>query len=298
MKIFVTGATGFIGSAVVRELIARGHSVIGLARTDAGAEALARAGVAVQRGDLKDPDGLAAAARASDGVIHTAFIHDFSNIEASGEIDRVAIETTGAALAGSDRPFIIASGTAHVGFGRVVTENDMPGPEVTVRHRIPQEELMLVLATRGVRAMIMRLPPTVHGDGDHQFVPAIIAVARKHGVSAYIGDGANRWPAVHRLDAANVFALAVEKGSAGARYHAVADEGVPMRDIAGVIGKRLGIPVVSKSGEQAAAHFEWLARFVALDCPASSQQTRRQLGWSPVHPGLIPDLETGSYFAT
>ncbi|HKD42044.1 MAG TPA: SDR family oxidoreductase [Myxococcaceae bacterium] len=298
MRVFVTGATGFIGSAIVPELIAAGHRVLGLARSDAAAKSLTAAGAEVHRGALEDLDSLRRAAAASDGVIHTAFIHDFSKIAASGETDRIAIETLGAALAESGRPLVVTSGTAHLAPGRLATEQDAPDPRGVVKHRIASEKAALAMASRGVRVSLVRLPPSVHGDGDHAFVPTLIGIARAKGVSAYIGEGLNRWPAVHRLDAAHLFRLALEKGSTGATFHGVADEGVPTRDIADVIGRRLKVPVVSKSREEAADHFAWLARFFALDVPASNVRTQEQLGWRPRQPGLIADLERGRYFET
>jgi len=298
MRVFVTGATGFIGSAIVQELIIAGHRVLGLARSNAAAKSLAAGGAEVHRGALEDLDSLKRGAAASDGVIHTAFIHDFSNIAASGETDRAAVEALGAALAGSGRPLVVTSGTAHLAPGRLATEEDAPGPGAAVKHRIASEETTLAMASHGVRAVLVRLPPSVHGDGDHAFVPALIGIAREKGVSAYIGDGRNRWPAVHRLDAAHLFRLALEKGSAGATFHGVADEGVPTRDIADAIGRRLKVPVVSKSREEAAGHFAWLARFFALDVPASGTRTQERLGWRPRQPGLIADLERGRYFET
>ena len=229
-------------------------------------------------------------------MIHTAFIHDFSNIAAAGETDRLAIEALGGALAGSSRPLVVTSAIGLLAPGRIGTEDDAPDSHSGAAHRLASEAAALALASRGVRATLVRLPPSVHGDGDHAFVPALIAVARAKGVSAYPGEGRNRWPAVHRLDAAHLFRLALEKGPAGARFHGVADEGVPTRDIAEVIGRRLGVPVVSKSLDESAAHFGWLARFFALDVPASSARTRQQLGWSPRQAGLLPDLEQGRYF--
>ena len=296
MRVFVTGATGFIGSAIVQELIRAGHEVLGLARSDPAARLLAAAGAEPHRGALDDHDSLKRGAAASDGVIHTAFIHDFSNLTAAGETDRLAIEAIGAALAGSGRPFVVTSGIGVLADGRVGTEDDAPDPGSPVAHRLAAERAALALASRGVRASLVRLPPSVHGDGDHGFVPVLIQIAREKGVSAYLGDGSNRWPAVHRLDAADLYRLALEKGPAGATFLGVADEGVPTREIAEVIGRHLNVPVVSKPSEQAAAHFAWLAGFFAFDLPASSTKTRERLGWRPHQPGLIADLERGRYF--
>jgi len=229
-------------------------------------------------------------------VIHAGFIHDFSRFKEVSEVDRRAIETFGAAFAGSDRPIVIASGTALVSPGRLATEESVSTLTAADFPRVASEEAATSMATRGVRAALMRLSPSVHGDGDHGFVPTLINIAREKGVSAYIGDGRNRWNAVHRLDAARLFRLALEKATAGAKYHAVAEEGIAFRDIAEVIGRRLNIPVVSKSPEEAANHFGWIGAFAGIDCPASSKLTQERLGWRPAHPTLLTDLERGSYF--
>ena len=295
MRVFLTGATGFIGEAVARELKAAGHEVLGLARGDAAAETLARSGIEAHRGDLADVESLAAAARACDGVIHTAFIHDFSDYAAAGETDRRAVEALGEALVGSGRPLVITTGTAVVTPGRLATEADAGDPGAPASPRVASEEAVLAMAARGVRASVVRLPQ-VHGAGDHGFVPALIEIARRTGVSAFIGDGANRWPSVHRLDAARLFRLALEKAPPGARLHCVAEEGVSLRAIAGAIGAGLGVPVRSIGAEEAGAHFGWLGHFAAIDNPASSALTRAMVGWHPREPELLADLRDGGYF--
>jgi nucleoside-diphosphate-sugar epimerase len=298
MRVFVTGASGFVGSAILPELIAAGHEVVGLARSDTSADAIAAAGAEVHRGSLADLDSLRAGAAGADGVIHTAFIHDdFSDMEGAGRADLAAIEALGSALEGSGRPLVVTSGTGLLAPGRVATEDDMPGPEMPVRHRIASDELTLALADRGVRTALVRLPPSVHGEGDHGFVPIAIAAARRTGVSAYIGDGANRWPAVHRFDAARLFRLGLESAPAGSILHAVGDEGVPVREIAAVIGRHLELPVRSISAAEAGDHFGFLGGFLAADVPASSALTRTRFDWEPEQPGLIEDLEQGHYFA-
>jgi nucleoside-diphosphate-sugar epimerase len=296
MRVFVTGATGFIGSAIVQELSNAGHQVLGLARSEAAAKSLADAGAKVHRGDLQDLDSLRSGATAADGVIHTGFIHDFSRFKEVSEVDRRAIEALGAALAGSDRPLIVTSGTGLVAPGRLATEEDAGTLSSRDFPRVASEEAARAVAERGVRISLVRLAPSVHGEGDHGFVPTLIGIARDKGVAAYSGAGLNRWAAVHRLDAAHLFRLALEKAAAGARYHGVAEEAIAFRDIAAVIGKHLSIPLVAKSPEEAADHFGWFAHFAALDCPASSRLTRERLGWCPLQPSLLTDLERGSYF--
>jgi nucleoside-diphosphate-sugar epimerase len=292
MRIFVTGATGFIGSAIVSELIGAGHRVLGLARSDAAASSLTGAGADVQRGSLEDLESLRKGASAADAVIHAGFIHDFANYAAAAETDRRAIETIGTVLAGSDRPFIVTSGTALTAPGRVATEMDVANSNFPRK----SEEAAASAAAGGARVSVLRLPPSVHGVGDHGFVPLLIRLAREKGVSAYVGQGLNRWPAVHRLDAARLYRLALEKSPRAPRYHAVADGGVPFREIAQVIGRRLNIPVVSKSPEEASDHFGWFAHFAGLDCPASSAQTQEELGWRPTQVSLIPDIDRPCYF--
>ena len=287
MRVFVTGATGFIGSAIVQELLAAGHRVLGLARSDAGARSLASAGVEVHRGSLEDLDSLKRGAAEVDGVIHTAFSHDFSDFAANARADKLAIEAMTATLAGSGKPFVVTSGALGL-----ATEEDSPS------HAFPRksEEAGLSAAAQGVRAMVLRLSPSVHGDGDHGFVPALIKAAREKGFAMYVGEGKNVWPAVHRLDAAKLYRLALERGTSGARFHGVADQGIPIRDIAEIIGRHLSVPAVSKTPEEAAEHLGFIGQVLGMGGMSSSALTQERLGWRPTQPGLIQDLEHGRYF--
>jgi len=295
MRVFVTGASGFIGRAVIAELCGAGHRVVGLARSQAAAAKVEAAGAEVHGGSLDDLASLRAGAAAADGVIHLAFDHDFSSSrEAAARADTRAIETMGEVYAGSNRPLVIASGLLGIAPGRVVTEADAApsgwgrgASEVAVR----------ALARRGVRTAAVRLPPSVHGRGDYGFVPLLIGAARQHGHAAYVGDGSNRWPAVHRLDAARLFRLALEHAAAGSILHAVGDGGIPVRDIAAAIGRGLGVGVVSKTPAEAGPYYGFLATLIALDTPAACDRTREQLDWHPTEPGLLADLAGDDYFA-
>lgn len=294
MRVFVTGASGWIGSAVVPELLAAGHDVLGLARSDAAAASLAALGVDVHRGGLDDPDSLRAGAAAADGVVHLAYNHDFANMADAARTDREAIQALGSALVGTGGPLVFASGVLGLASGRIATERDEPDP--AVHPRVANGQLAMSFASQGVRTSSVRFAPTVHGAGDHGFIAVLVNIARDKGVSAYIDDGNNRWPAVHRLDAAKLVRLAVEDAPTGSALHAVAEEGVPTRAIAETIGRQLGVPIVSIPATQAGEHFGWIGMFWAIDSTASNDLTRELLGWKPTEVGLIDDLEQGHYF--
>jgi nucleoside-diphosphate-sugar epimerase len=294
MRVFITSASGWIGSAVTRELLASGHEVVGLARSDASAAAVEALGAEVRRGDLTDLDSLRAAAEGADGIIHTAFIHDFSAHEDAAAVDFAAVSLFGDLLEGTDKPLVIASGI----LGAVSVETDRPDPATAWSPRLKTEAMLLGFADRGIRSASIRLAPTVHGDGDHGFLATLVGIDREKASAGYIGDGTSTWPAVHVLDAAHLFCLALEKAPAGSVLHAIDDEGVRMRDIAEVIGRHLGVPLVSVAPDDAVEHFGWLGRFLAIDSKASSAITRELMGWEPTHPNLLEDLEAGHYFRT
>ncbi|MGA0599353.1 SDR family oxidoreductase [Caulobacter sp. KR2-114] len=295
MRVFVTGATGWVGSAVVQDLLAAGHHVAGLARSAAGADRLAATGAEVVGGSIEDIEVLKAAARRADGVIHTAFNHDWSRLAENCAADKRAIEVLGTELEGSERPLIVASGVVLLAPGRLATEADA-APPVTAAFPRASEAVVLDLRERGVWATTVRLAPTVHGVGDHGFVPRLAGIARDRGVAAYVGDGRNRWPAVHRLDAARLFRLALEDPAEGP-FHAVAEQGVALKDIAEAIGRQFDLPVVSISPDEAAEHFGWFAPFAGIDAPASSERTRAILDWNSEQPGLLEDLARPDYFS-
>ncbi len=304
MRVFVTGASGWIGSAVVPELLGSGHEVVGLARSDASADRLVAAGAMVHRGDVDDPDGLAKAAADSDGVIHLAFQHELAfggNFAAAAAADRRAVEAMGSALADSDRPFVLASGLLGMHVGRVATENDglVPSDEIRANpagRRSATALLALSLRGSGVRSSVLRLPPTVHGDGDNGFMAILVGIARQRGVAGYVGDGGNRWPAIHRTAAARLARLAVESAPAGSVLHAVGDEGVAFREIAEAMGSQLGIPTASVTPDDAAEHFSFLGHFVGMDSPATAAITRELLAWEPTGPSLLDDLKQDHYY--
>jgi nucleoside-diphosphate-sugar epimerase len=298
MRVFVTGASGWIGSATVDELLSRGHDVVGLARSDASAASIEAKGATVRRGDLDTLDELRAGALDAHAVVHLANKHDWSNPAESNRAERAAVQTFVDALAGTDKPFLLASGVAGFQFGRPVTEEDRTdfrGPEAP---RGGTENLALDAAEQGLRAVSVRFAPTVHGSGDHGFIPLIVEAARRRGVSGYIGDGGNRWSAVHRSDAAALVALALEQAPGGSAVHAVAEEGIATREIAEAIGHALGLPTVSVDPADAVEHFGFIGRFFGIDMSGSSEATRRRLGWDPTGPTLLQDLESGAYTAS
>ena len=295
MRVFVTGATGFIGSAIVKELMYAGHNVLGLARSDVAAKSLIAAGAKVHRGDLEDLASLRRGATSADGVIHAGFIHDFARFKDVCDIDERAIEALGSALVGTEKPLVVTAGVSLLRHDRAATESDAP-PPVSASYPRGSERAADALEAMGVRVSVVRLAPSVHGDGDYGFVPMLIKMAREKGMSAYVGDGMNSWTAVHRFDAARLFRLALENASAGKRFHGVAEQAIAFRNIAEVIGNRLNIPVFSKSPEEAADHFTWFQHFAAMNCAASNQQTRDLLGWEPREIGLIADIDRDSYF--
>jgi nucleoside-diphosphate-sugar epimerase len=294
MRVFVTGATGFIGTAIVQELLKAGHQVLGLARSEASAQKLIDAGAEVHRGDLENLDSLRSGAESADGVIHAGFIHDFTRFPEVCQVDKIAIETIGEVLAGTNRPFIVTSGTAIVSPGKLATEDIIP--PLNPAWPRASELVADALAAEGIRAATVRLSPSVHSDEDKSgFIPILVNLAREKGVSAYVGEGLNRWNAVHQLDAAHLFRLALENATPGARYHATAEESVTVKAIAEALGKQLNIPVVSIAPEAAAEHFGWFAHMAAIDCPASSAWTQEQLNWHPTHSTLLTDIENGVY---
>jgi len=295
MKVFVTGASGFVGSAIVSELLQHGHEVLGLVRSEKGAEQVKAAGAEAFLGDINNPGHLREGALVCDAVIHTAFNHDFSQYKASCEADRLVIKAFGEALAGTKKPLVITSGVGLLNYNRLVNEDDVLPAASYVIPRAASEEAAAAVAAKGVDVYIVRLPPSVHGAGDHGFVPMVVNMAREKGESAYVNDGNNHWPAVHRTDAASLYRLIIEKQPSLKVLHAVAEEGVKFREIAETIGKGLGMPVVSKTGDEVTAHFGWLSHFAAIDCPSSSTKTREALGWETKGVGLLQDIAEAGY---
>lgn len=295
MRVFVTGASGWVGSALVKELLTAGHHVLGLVRSDAGAKKVAELGADVLQGTLDDLAVLRQGAAQADGVIHTAFHHDFTKIVESSEQERRAIDAIGGVLEGSHRPFVVTSGVALLAPGRVTSEDDATRPPLESFPRAP-ESTAFAFSARGVRTAAVRLAPTVHGIGDKGFVPRLVQLARQTGISAYVDEGRNRWPAVHRLDAAHLYRLVLENDTAQGPFHAIAEEGVTLKQIAEAIGRGLNIPVVSLSGEKAAEHFTWFTSFAGIDCPSSSPRSRSVLGWQPKQPTLLEDMAHAAYF--
>lgn len=295
MRVFVTGASGFVGSAIVKELLGAGHEVLGLVRSDKGAEQVASTGAEVYHGNVNDLEFVQQGAAACDAVIHTAFNHDFSQFKANCEADRKVIEALGDALKGTDKPLVITSGVGLLNYGRLATEDDVPPVASDAIPRVASEEAAAAVAAKGVKIYTVRLPPSVHGEGDHGFVPMIINMTKEKGESAYIAEGDNRWPAVHRSDAAVLYRLIIEKQPELRVFHAVAEEGIAFREIAEAIGEGLHLPVLSKSGDEAAAHFGWFLHFVSMNCPSSSEKTRIALNWQPKATGLIADIDAAGY---
>jgi nucleoside-diphosphate-sugar epimerase len=293
MRVFVTGSAGWIGQVTIKELLQHGHQVIGLVRSDASADIVAKAGAEPLRGDLEDLESLKKGALAADGVIHLAFIHDFSNFTHATEVDRAAIEAIGEALAGTGKPLVIAGGTLSVQKGILATEDTEPDRNVPMSDRWKSEDLVQSLSKeKNIRGIVVRLPPTVHGAGDHGFAKMFIGFAQKAKSANYVGDGSARWPAVHRMDAAVLFRLALEKGRPGAVYHAVAEEGVPLKDTMTLIGNRLQLPVEGKSVEELLPTLGFFAYALSMDNPTSSEQTRKELGWQPKEIGLLQDMDS------
>ncbi|WP_405784382.1 SDR family oxidoreductase [Streptomyces sp. NBC_01378] len=298
MRVFVTGASGWIGSATVDELLAAGHEVVGLARSDTSAASLHAKGAQVRRGDLDDLDSIREGAASADAVLHLANKHDFNNPAVSNQAERAAVQAIGDVLTGSGRPFLLASGVAGLAQGRLATEDDRSLFQGLESPRGGSENLALEYVDRRVNTVSVRFAPTVHGDGDHGFIATLVAIAREKGVAGYVGDGTNRWPAVHRSDAAQITRLGLEKAPAGTLLHAVSEEGVPAREIAEAIGRGLEVPLASIAPQDAQRHFGWIGRLFAMDIPASSTRTQEILGWAPSGPSLIQDLDAGSYFRT